>query len=368
MRNGLNIASVSELVHEIRTIPAESPIRLESRVTPLGPQVSNVSIETLTGGTVRIARDFQFLSAPGSEDHAQALGVHEFILVALGGCVLVTFVQGASARGFGLIAARVEVEADFVVDGEGRPCVNNIQYKYVVDCDGPPAALVDIAHIVTCLSPNHRGFLDKGSISVNAKNGDQEQAVLIDAIPPMGTPVSTIRKKVVMTWHYGTQLKASARGLTALVDQPKQYLGLDSAPNPQEYLLSAAGLELARELQKEAHRRDMPLSQIEIHSGGSIDLLALTNVGGGTAPVRVHDIVQRVDWKDPKGPDDAMIRAAAFRCAIHEVICAQHDIDVEVATPSETLAKFRSDQTSLRGILDELERRKQEAAQRTQSA
>ena len=37
MRNGLNIASVSELVHEIRTVPEEALVRLGARVSPLGP-------------------------------------------------------------------------------------------------------------------------------------------------------------------------------------------------------------------------------------------------------------------------------------------------------------------------------------------
>lgn len=372
MRNGLNIAAVSELVHEIQAYPEEALIRLECAVRPLGQRVSEATVGTLTGGTVRVARDFRFLATQPRSQQTDTPSYEEHLLIALGGCVLVTFVQGCSARGFTIVGASVEVSAAFVPDSAGRPLIDRIAYRYDVDCDGPPETLLEIATIVSCLSPNHRTFVERGSVDMelSKRGGTQTIERKLERVTRAAPPAKAESQRALVSWRYGTQLTARVgQDLDLLVDQPKQYLGLDSAPNPQEYLLAAAGAELAHEIQREAQRRDIELREVAVRTAGSLHLLGITNVDE-SAPVRVHDIVQRVELGSPASEQDLadLVLVAAQRSAVLSAICEEHEIDVKVACRSEDIGGFRSDGAALIENLAELSRRKREAAKAAASA
>lgn len=372
MRNGLNIAAVSELVHEIQAYPEEALIRLECAVKPLGQRVSEATVGTLTGGTVRVARDFRFLATPPRSPHADTPSYEEHLLIALGGCVLVTFVQGCSARGFTIVGASVDVSATFVSDGAGRPLIHQIAYRYDIDCDGPAETLLEIATIVTCLSPNHRTFVERGSVDLQVSKRGQARTIerKLDRVARANPSAKAESLRALVSWRYGTQLTARVgQNLDVLVDQPKQYLGLDSAPNPQEYLLAAAGAEVAHEIQREAQRRDIELRDIAVRTAGSLHLLGITNVDE-SAPVRVHDIVQRVELGSGASEEELaeLVSAAAERSAVFSVVCEEHVIDVKVASRSEEIGGFRSDGAALSENLAELSRRKREAAKASAAA
>jgi uncharacterized OsmC-like protein len=367
MKNGLNIALVSELVHELQIVPEEALVRLRTQASPLGPVVQCETL-TLSGGTVRVARDFRFRTAAQSLASSRVISFHEQLLVALGGCVLVTFVQGCSARGFTLMKASVVVSARVSAGGDGLATMDDIAYEYDIECDGPADTLVEIAKYVSCLSPNHRAFLERAGIRIDAQSTASKSPVsftLEDVLsaPSLSSGERAVRREVRVNWLYGTQLLAQAPSGDLLVDQPKQYLGLDSAANPQEYLLAAAAAEFAHELQREAARNGTPLNDITISSGGSLDLRGLTNLDS-TKPVRVHDIAHSVRLESPVRDQAlaSMTSAAARRCLAHALICREQTIQVSVRASGEPVATFRSDQAMLQAYLADLERRKQEAA------
>jgi uncharacterized OsmC-like protein len=361
MRNGLNIASVSELVHEMMVVPEEALVRLRTRVSPLNRRAIQGATATLYGGTIRVARDFRFPIGVPSAAPAVAAGYDEVLLVALGGCVLVTFVQGCSARGITLTRVAVNVSARVGLDAEGAPFVDDVAYEYDVDCEGSLDVVGEIARYVSCLSPNHRAFLERGSVRVGFDREGLQPFVVEDV--RAGLPGGTARQARV-EWVYGTQLAAQlAGGRQMMVDQPKQYLGLDSAPNPQEYLLASAAAEFAEEIRAEASRRRAPEPDIAVLAEGSLDLRGITNLDEN-APVRVHDIAHTLTFGPGVSNEaaTALAQAAALRCAAHAAICRELAIQVTVKSRGERVDSFRSDLAMLKAYLAELALRKQQAA------
>jgi uncharacterized OsmC-like protein len=369
MRNGLNIAAVSELVHEIQASPEEAPVRLRTRVAPLSAGLVQVEVATLWGGTIRVARDFRFLAVSGPNGQPSIGNHYDHLLVALGGCVLVTFVQGCSARGITIGSASVSVAATMGADREGRPFLGGVAYEYETDCDGEPAVLLDIAKYVACLSPNHRAFIERASVRVNfgSEFGDPSPDLVVSDVdgadPQLVAWTGVSLRNARVSWVYGTQLRARVNSdCEMLVDQPKQYLGLDSAPNPQEYLLAAAGVQFVYELALEAHRHNIALGEISIQTGGSLDLRGLTNVDP-SAIVRVHDIAHTISTEPglPVHKLAPLARAASGRCLVHAAICREQTIDVALTARGEPIGAFRSDLGMLADYLAELARRREAA-------
>lgn len=374
MRNGLNVAFVSEFVHEIRERPEEALVCLESEAQALAPGLSQVRTCTLTGGTVRVARDFPLLVSDPHVPGRLAASTHELLALSLGGCVLATFVQGVSARGISLVGASVDVRAAFDVDATGSPKVGSIEYTYDIDCDGDHETLLDIAKYVSCLSPNHRAFIEPGELSVSVESEGTVRDVLRSAesgssAQSTSNANGTPGVRAMLDWHYGTQLRSSLQtsGETHTpfclpVDQPKQYLGLDSAANPQEYLLAALSSELIANLRHEFEEAGVPLGLAKVRSAGWLDMRGITNVDD-RVPVKFHNIDQRFQYSAPLSLMDSMglVERATRRCVSHAVLRRPLDIDVTVKSRGELVSSFRSNLEMLADYLQELARRKAEA-------
>jgi uncharacterized OsmC-like protein len=364
MRNGLNIAATSELVHEIQVVKEEALLRFGARVTSLGPPLMQSEIAPMQGGTIRVVRDFRFFTAPPAVADTAATSYHDQLLLALGGCVLVTFVQGCSARGITLVRASVDAEARLGLDAAGRPAIDGIVYRYDVDCDGAPDALIEIARYASCLSPNQRMFTERGTVRLAAADCEGLPPLVLDDVPAgAAEDGAVVRRQVRVDWRYGAQLAARlSGGRELLIDQPKQYLGLDSAPNPLEYFLAAAGAELAEQLRREGARRGFELPRLAVLTEGSVDMRGITNLDD-SAPVGMHDITHTLTFNRAVGVDDALalIRAAAASSVAHALVCRPQTIEIAIASRAEVIATFRSDPSMLKEYLAELAARKQRA-------
>jgi alkylation response protein AidB-like acyl-CoA dehydrogenase len=167
--------------------------------------------------------------------------------------------------------------------------------------------------------------------------------------------------EVSIHWVYGTQLVARlADGRELLIDQPKQYGGLDSAPNPPEYLLCAAGAELTARLLAQARRSDWQLPKFSIVSEGSVHLCGITNLDEN-APVRMYDLTQRVEFEKASDPSEfvAIVRAAARQTHAHAIVRRPLEIQATVTHRSEKLSEFTTNLQMLREYMSELAARKQ---------
>ncbi|MFJ4434531.1 OsmC family protein [Streptomyces sp. NPDC088923] len=255
MRNGLNITGVSETVHEIRESPAEAVADFAVSAPDVASPPGTVTSRTLTArnGTVRMARDFRLThrlalapdtpAAPG----ALAPTPYEAALASLGACVLVTTVNGCTARGITLGGISVTVRAELPLAADGTPApgrpLEDIGWRCEIDCEAPTDVLRSVSRLVTAFSPNHRAFLDAAPLTPPLTPG-----------PATAPGDGSCSIEAVVVWEYGseavcrTTLTVGGVRHTAApfgVDQAKQMLGIDKAPNSQEVLLAALSAELS---------------------------------------------------------------------------------------------------------------------------
>src|SRR5690606_33650246 len=242
----------------------------------------DVKIATVQAGSVRAARDFR-LGAGNHGEGAAAPSPSEYLLAALTGCVMVTFVQGLSARGITIRKFELEASAVAPSPGSARP-MSDVSYKVLLDTDAPDEMVAELTRFVSCFSPNHRTFVEPNVLLLEVRHATGpalvvERAFSADQMDPAGAgePV-----RVNARWLHGAQLAGTvSRGngpsIPIRLDQPKQYLGLDSAANPQEYLLSALATELL-DLSSDVARSQNFAAPNQLACHGWLDMRGITNV------------------------------------------------------------------------------------------
>lgn len=78
--------------------------------------------------------------------------------------------------------------------------------------------------------------------------------------------------------------KTIARDVTVLADQPNQILGNDSAPNPQELLMTALNACMMVGYVTAASIRGISLELLEIETNGKLDLRGFLGISPETTP------------------------------------------------------------------------------------
>ncbi len=355
MRNGLNTGNMSELVHEIRSNPLEAQFRY-SVASELGCSGDAIArVQTLAGGSIRIARPFEFYSNR-DRDAQVARTSQEYLLTALGGCAMITFLLGCSARAVSLSALGMDVYAEVPEAGPLR----NVNYCFDIEADVDRTVLSSLARHVACFSPNHRTFTDGNEVRVivsgvtphDERTGQTVRPTSV-ASPERG-PVSPVSAR--LDWQYGTQIRActswSGRTRDGLwVDQPKQALGLDRAPNPQEYLLGSLNAELLHRLGSV----NSDLVKTIVQSSGKIDLRGLLNVDPA-APTRVHELELSIGLRRAVAEADiARIQQAVSACGTYQTICERTSVSVAVKQGGQELDRFITDHDFVRKHLSSLE-------------
>jgi len=356
MRNGLNTSNMSEFVNEIKTNPKEALFRYRSRVELVTPTLAAAAVQTLGAGSIRVARAFRFDLEPNDMAVRRHPSPNEYLLTALGGCVIVTFVLGCSARGITL--TDLEIIADARVDPEHGP-LQGVRYAIHATSTADDRQLRELVEYVSCLSPNHRTFVDQNDFGLEVELVDADGKVVRSeqvSVPlgavPAGARADTARDiHAHVKWRYGTQMQGEVsttgqrcRANAVRVDQPKQSLGLDWAANPQEDLLAVVGAELLHALSALARSRGIAIAYASTMVEGSLDLRGLMNVEP-TAPVRVHDIRQKVTLEADQ-PFDALLELASQAAAStvsRQTICREGAIDVTVVNGTQQIATYRSD-------------------------
>lgn len=351
MRNGLNITGVSEMVHEIRDNPEEAAADFAVTTPAAANPPGTVTSRTLTAlnGTVRMARDFRLTHrltlAPSTPSGPEALAPtpYETALASLGACALVTTVNGCTARGITLGGISVTVRAELPLAEDGTPApgrpLEALRWRCDIDCDAPAEVLRSVNRLVTAFSPNHRVFLDPSPLDSPA--------------PPPTHPTAaatTCPVEARVVWEYGseavchTAVTVSGVRHTAApfpVDQAKQMLGIDKAPNSQELLLSALSAELSGLLP------DTPPGAA-LRAGGRIDTRGMLNVAR-EVPSSFHRL-----RLDPEGLPEAALRAALSRAVLPATLAAARTIEVELWRDGVREARHTGTTEDAEAIRDEL--------------
>jgi uncharacterized OsmC-like protein len=358
MRNGLNISNVSEIVHELRQTPIEADVRYQAQVA-LRPDRFAGCILTTQAGTIRVPRDFRLEGERAGSIVAPGLpSALEYLQAALAGCVLVTYLYGGSAKGITLTSLAIEVVAEQRRGPAGED-VEGLRYILDVDADCDDAAVSGVARYVSFLSPNHRTVIEPNELALDVvvRGGDQElrHTLTVPADdPPVELPEVVDEIRCQLAWEYGTQLaghvwsRARPDRRPIAVDQLKQYLGIDKAPNPQEYLLTALGMDIVAGLVAAAEPPS-PLYRVEIALGGNLDLRGVLYVEP-SAEVRVHRVGGTITLEvagDP-APFVERVEQAVRRSAVRRVLCNPKSIEVEVRARGERLITFPSHQRLLK--------------------
>ncbi len=123
----------------------------------------------------------------------------------------------------------------------------------------------------------------------------------------------TIKAGTHLTWENGTQLKVSpktmvlgehrvARDFEIAIDEPRQLLGLNSAPNPQEYLLGALSGCMAVVFMMGASMMKLDIEKLEIEVTWDLDLRGFLGLDE-TVPVEVTDVSYSIRVKGSGTPE-----------------------------------------------------------------
>ena len=366
MRNGLNISSLSEFVHEIRSTPEEAMLRYHAHASLVHPDLVAIETQTAWAGTIRVARPFTFQAQlPGTLDRRNSITPLEYAQAALLGCVLVTYVYGASSKGIVLSSLSASSEADVCQRGDGQ-VLSNVRYSLAVDADTDDQTVTGIGRYVSFLSPNHRTWVEKNellvAVCVKGRGVARAEVVLTPESFEAGAPSLSPAHDSVgcrLAWRYGTQLDgqvvrrlSSALPLPICVDQPKQYMGIDLAANPQELLLAALGSDVLGQLSALARAEQLPLGSARIELGGSLDLRGVMNVER-SAPVKLVSPSATLHIESDADANRLQeLGLQAFRLsAVCRLLCTPHEVGVAISTRGKEALRFKSNERLLRAQL-----------------
>jgi uncharacterized OsmC-like protein len=338
VRNGLNIASVSEYVHVILATPKEARLLFSLTATRLSEDLIEVRTLPVWIGTIRVVRDFTIrIDRAGRGGEWKST---DFVTAsAIGGCVATTFVQGASARGVTLDQLQLQMRLAMTPDSV------ELAYDYQPQCEASDEMLISLARYVCCLSSIHRTLVEPNQIRVTGSAAPLDSRELAALTRPLAANVR-------IGWRYGTHLRSTIADHEEIeMDQPKQYLGLDRAPSPTEYMFAALTADVLAALPSPP--RSERLDDRRVIVSASVDMRGILNVSED-APVAVQDIeVRAVD----KCGDDIGVEAlqSALRASpIARLICQPQEVSVIVNRDKRQLHRLLSNLETQKVLLAEL--------------
>ncbi|MEU6021885.1 OsmC family protein [Micromonospora sp. NPDC047134] len=327
MRNGLNIAGVSELVHEVEASADEAQYRYAASAAWRPGRGTTGRSEPALLGSVKSPRRFTFTIAdhPTVDPGAGVADPVRLALTALGSCALTTLIAGASARGVTFEHLRLHLSAyhrrrwgarwlsDLTYTIESRAAVNGVDLGEVVE-------------FVVQQSPNHRTVIDPQALTLSL-GGEPEtvEGIRIPAAPIAG---HTVEQHI--EWSYGVQFRAPIDGTELRIDQAKQMGGVDWGPNPQEYMLMALAACVVQRLAEIVAEEGLPPLVWQARASGRVDVRGLLMTEPGIPP-QVQDLHLTVD--EPEGaPEDwrDLVREAVRRSAVAGLLTQPHRIKLNL--------------------------------------
>jgi len=162
VRNGISVAGLSELAHEVRQEPRQGQAAYGVTVEWLSGTRAQVRTLPMVMGDRSVTREFQWLvDEPrqlGGSNHAP--NPQEYLLSAVGSCLMVAYLVGASVLGIQLSRLEIELRSELdlggflATDTQAPVQVKGIQYSVRVSGDGTPAQFEELGRAAQAHSPN----------------------------------------------------------------------------------------------------------------------------------------------------------------------------------------------------------------------
>lgn len=172
MKNGISAAALSEMAQEIAHDPAQGRAQYGVNVAWLSGTRAQVRALPMDLGGHNLNRDFSWqIDDPrqlGGTNHAP--NPQEYLLSAMGSCLMVAFAVGASVMGIQLSMLEVEVRGELDLAGflqvrDDAPVgLSQIRYTIRVKGDGTPAQFELLRQQAQAHSPNAMTLLNGVSL------------------------------------------------------------------------------------------------------------------------------------------------------------------------------------------------------------
>lgn len=353
MRNGIDVSSFSEIVHEVKNNEKEGQFYYScgTRWSREGGVCAYVKPALI--GTLRAPRTFVYPVRPTSlfcvGSKTPAAYPIEIAMTALSGCFLVSVVSGLSAQRCTIEQLNLELEG---LIPSGISEAPQVTYRLVSSVDATLKDMQEVVRTVEQMSPNHRTFVTGLGMKVSVSRLDDP--LYFGSIDESGVPVQKVaglktagqgasneREEIRLNcrWVYGTQLSAGfsqdeAEARMFPIDQPKQLGGIDWAPNPQEYLLMALSSDIANNLIEDSQVKS-ELSDLTISARARVDIRGMCGVAD--VPVHLQDIEINIesslDLSDLSFDLSQRVDSAVNRSLVCKLIRQPVVFTVEVCDP-----------------------------------
>ena len=320
MRNSINTAGFSEIMHDAKLDPAEATFSYGAVAHASPGRGVSVSLSPALFGTVKSARRCVLEVGTGS-DRSDSPSPMELALIGVVSCGLTTVLIGGTARNAVFDHSAMSIEYARNADGHDASC----RLTATGDVDGVQVqALVEQ---MRCFSPNFATMTGAVPVSLefDLPNRPDPDIPLTSAAD--GSDPTT---SVNVRWVSGMQLEADiASGRMMYVDQPKQVGGADWGPNPQEYLLMALAADVAQGLLEATRERIEAGQRWEVTAVAREDMRGLllrqydvVTLQDVTCSVRVPDCLRA----DARTVD---LLTEAFRnSTVRDLIASPHEATV----------------------------------------
>lgn len=162
MINGISVSGLSEYASEVQGDRAEGDISYGVSLSWRTGTRARVETRAMKLGRHRIARPFSWTIDEPRQllGHNHGPNPQEYLLAAVGGCLLVAYAVGASTMGIQLETLDLEVDADLDIAGFLGTCaaatvaLSEIRYRVTIGGDASEQEFARLHEIVQERSPN----------------------------------------------------------------------------------------------------------------------------------------------------------------------------------------------------------------------
>jgi uncharacterized OsmC-like protein len=161
--NGIDTEGLRAAIGAIAADPAKGAVRFRVVTAWKGGTRSETRVDGYEIGGAAVARSFRFLADEPLELFGTnvAPNPQEYLMGALGACMTVGWVAGASLRGIRLESLEIEIDGaldlrGFLgIDASVAPGYETVRYRVSVRGDAPASVLAEIDAAVRRTSPNY---------------------------------------------------------------------------------------------------------------------------------------------------------------------------------------------------------------------
>jgi|GEM_PF-5469609 len=350
MKNGVNVAGVSELMHEIRGDSTEGVFAYDAEAQWTGGDTLIAFVNPALIGSVKSARGFFWRVTLSDEAPVSAVCQRETVftpeelaLTGLGSCALLTMVKGATTRGRTIESLRFLVRGKHYLKTESQAaCLSDFDYRveFAAEAEEDTLLFTEVLKKLANHSPNHRTIVERNTLTVGGP-----QNLSFDSLEPVNLDVKHRELSVDIQWDYGFQLFAYyPDGVRHnRIDQPKQGGGIDRGANPQEVLMSAFVSCLTRTLIEIASESNVALNGVKVRASGHVDMRGMLGIDP-KIPSKLQDITLNID-ADCEASDSQMrelIQGAVYRSPVARLLIEPQAVHLHLFRDKQLITEFLS--------------------------